>query len=293
MGKIRVKTIGDETQEKDEQLKAKKKAEAKRAQEAAKKSAEETEAPKEETVAEKIAEKKAEKEAEATETKAEVKEKKAKSAKKFQKEDKQKHSKQYLAVAAHVEKKKQYSLAEAVALLPKLQRAKFDETVELHINTHEKGISGSVVLPHGTGKTLKIVIANQSTDPKAVEELVKKIEGGQIEFDVLIATPDTMPKLAKVARVLGPRGLMPNPKNGTVTPKPEEAAKKFEGGQMHFKTEAKFPLLHLTIGKVSFGDKKLAENAKASLQAVQNKNIRTVTLKSTMSPGIELDTNSL
>lgn len=293
MGKIRVKTIGDETQEKDEQLKAKKKAEAKRAQEAAKKTAEETETPKEETVTEKIAEKKAEKAAEVTETKAEVKEKKAKSAKKFQKDTTEKHSKNYRTVAAQVEKQKKYSLTEAIALLPKLQRAKFDETVELHINTHERGVSGSVVLPHGTGKTLKIVIANQTTDPKAVEALVKKIEGGQIEFDVLIATPDTMPKLAKVARVLGPRGLMPNPKNGTVTPKPEEAAKKFEGGQMHFKTEAKFPLLHLTIGKVSFGEKKLTENVKATIEAVQNKNIRTATLKSTMSPAITLDTNSL
>lgn len=291
MGKIRVKTIGDETQEKEEQLKAKKKAEAKRAQEAAKKAADKTEAS-EETVAEKI-EAKAEKDAEGTETKAEVKKKKAKSAAKFKKETKQKHSKQYLTVAAHVEKNKKYALSEAVALLPKLQRAKFDETVELHINTLEKGISGSVILPHGTGKTIRIAIANQSADAKAVEELVKKIEGGQIEFDVLIATPDTMPKLAKVARVLGPRGLMPNPKNGTVTPKPDEAAKKFEGGQMHFKTEAKFPLLHMTIGKVSFGDKKLAENAKASLHAVKSKNIRTVTLKSTMSPGIELDTNAL
>ena len=90
--------------------------------------------------------------------------------------------------------------------------------------------------------------------------MIKNIESGKIDFDILDRNPDTMPKLAKVARVLGPRGLMPNPKNGTVTPKPEEIAKKFEGGQFNFKTEAKFPLLHLTVGKISFGDKKLTEN---------------------------------
>ena len=102
-----------------------------------------------------------------------------------------------------------------------------------------------------------------------------------------------MPKLARVARVLGPKGLMPNPKNGTVTPKPEEAAKKFEGGQMNFKTEAKFPLLHLSVGKLSFGEQKLAENIKAAIAAVNSKKIKNVTLKSTMSPGLKLDLASV
>ena len=102
-----------------------------------------------------------------------------------------------------------------------------------------------------------------------------------------------MPKLARVAKFLGPRGLMPNPKNGTISPKPQEVAKKYEGGQVNFKTESKFPLLHLSVGKVSFGGDKLAENIKVALQSVQVKNIRSATLKSTMSPGIKIDTTSI
>lgn len=282
MGKIRVKTIGDEEQSKKEEKKAKARAEAKKAREAAEAtSGAEEETPKKQT-------------ADAAESQTEDKDKKAKKKAKYQKAKKtEKHSKAYKTVAAKVEKDKKYKLPEALALLPELQRAKFDETVELHINTTDKGISGNVTLPHGTGKQTKVVIANQTTDAKGVEELVKNIEAGQIDFDVLIATPDAMPKLARVARVLGPRGLMPNPKNGTVTPKPDDIAKKFAGGQMNFKTEAKFPLLHLTVGKVSFGDKKLSENIKAAVAAIKSKNIKTVTLKATMSPGLKLDTASL
>ena len=124
-----------------------------------------------------------------------------------------------------------------MAILPKLQRAKFDETVELHINTKENGISGNVILPHGTGREIRIAIANAAIDEKGVEELVKKIDSGGIDFDILIATPDSMPKLARVKKILGPRGLMPNPKNGTVSSKPDEVAKKFQGGQINFKTD--------------------------------------------------------
>lgn len=282
MGKIRVKTIGLEDQEQEDKKKTKARAEAKKAREAA-------------AVASEVpAEKEDKLKTEVAEAQAEPEKKDKKSAKYLKtKKTTEKHSKAYKAVAAKVEKDKKYKLSEAVALLPTLQRAKFDETVELHINTVEKGISGNVTLPHGTGKQTKVVIANQTTDAKGVEDLIKQIEAGQIDFDVLVATPDAMPKLAKVARVLGPRGLMPNPKNGTVTPKPEDVAKKFAGGQMNFKTEAKFPLLHLTVGKVSFGDKKLSENIKAAIAAIKSKNIQTVTLKATMSPGLKLDTASL
>jgi large subunit ribosomal protein L1 len=134
---------------------------------------------------------------------------------------------------------------------------------------------------------------NPHEDASAADELVKKIESGTIDFDILIATPDAMPRLARVARVLGPRGLMPNPKNGTVTPKPDEAAKKYAGGQINYKTEAKFPILHLVVGKVSFGEQKLEDNITAALKTVSPKNIRNVTLKSTMSPGLKLEFSSL
>jgi large subunit ribosomal protein L1 len=158
--------------------------------------------------------------------------------------------------------------------------AKFDETVELHINTIESGISGTMILPHGTGKEIRVAIADDA--------ILSEVEKGKINFDVLIATPAQMPKLAKVARVLGPRGLMPNPKNGTISDKPEEAAKKFQGGQMGFKTESKNPLIHLSVGKTSFEDTQLEENIKTAISAVKRSRIRKVTLKSTMSPGIRI-----
>jgi len=282
MGKIRIRAIGDEGQEKEDQKKAAARAEAKKAKEAAAKRAEENgEAPVAET---------GEEAQDASAGSAQAKKKKKE---KFLKKKKQAHSTTYLKVATKVEKNKAYKLADALTLLPELKIAKFDETVELHINTTEKGISGAVTLPHGTGKAVRVEIISVATDLAHAEEVIKKIEAGQIDFDVLIATPDSMPKLAKVARVLGPKGMMPNPKNGTVTPKPEETAKKFEGGQMNFKTEAKFPILHLSVGKVSFGDKKLSENIKAAIAAVNAKKIKNVTLKSTMSPAVKLDLASL
>lgn len=273
MGKIRVKTLGDEAKEKKQKAETQKRAEAKKEQKI--------------TTAEKTEEKQPIVEETAGATTATKKSTKEKFARK------QKHSSSYITVAEKIEKNKVYPLGQAIKLLEEIKRTKFDETVELHINTHEKGISGNVTLPHGTGKQIKVEIVNQGEDPKHVEELVKKVEAGQIDFDVLIATPDSMPKLAKVARILGPRGLMPNPKTGTVSPKPEEVSKKFQGGQINFKTEAKNPVLHMSVGKLSFGEQKLTDNIKAAITAVQTKNIKNTTLKSTMSPGLKLDTNNL
>lgn len=286
MGKIRVKSFGDEEQENKDKARADKKAEAKKAgMEAAAKAKAAAGAVSDAVDNDSSDDAK-------SDLAVESKPEKGKGYVKSTATKKAKHSKDYMKVAAQVDKNKKYALKDALALLPNLQRAKFDETVELHINTTEKGVSGNVVLPHGTGKETRVAIANAS-DAKAVDDLVKAIEAGQIDFDVLIATPDAMPKLARVARVLGPRGLMPNPKNGTVTPKPEEAASKFAGGQINFKTESKFPLLHMAVGKVSFGDQKLADNIRTAIGAVKTKNIKSVTLKSTMSPGLKIETASL
>lgn len=286
MGKIKVRTLGDEKQEKQEKKKAQLRAEAK-------KQHDESKSPvpaKKEVAKEKVYKS----EAAQVQTEEPAKEKKKESPKKSkQKSTKKQRSAGYVTVSKMIDQNKKYSLKEALDLLPKLKRAKFDESVELHINTLEKGVSGNVSLPHGTGKQIKVEIVNQTEDPKHVEEIAKKVEAGKIDFDVLIATPDAMPKLARVARFLGPRGLMPNPKNGTITPKPNEAAKKFQGGQINFKTEAKFPILHLTVGKVSFGEKKLADNINVALSAVQAKNIKDVTLKSTMSPAIKIDNSTI
>ena len=283
MGKIRVKTLGDEQKEKQDKKKAKVRSEAKKTVV--------EEKPQKEIVEEKAGKTNEEaKVAQAKEEKLETNPlKSVKKSALITKIKKQSHSKTYKTLANIVDKNKEYSLKEALEILPKLKRHKFDETVELHINTLEQGISGNLTLPHGTGKTIRIEIVNQTENPKHVEDVVKKVETGKIDFDILIATPDAMPKLARVARFLGPRGLMPNPKNGTVTPKPQEVAKKFEAGQINFKTEAKSPILHLSVGKVSFGNKKLADNIQAALTAVQPKNIKNITLKSTMSPGIKID----
>lgn len=272
MGKIRVKTLGDDEQEKQQKEELKRKKQAKKAEEkAAAKTVEEQEV---EVKTEKITEEPK------VEVREEVPESKKEKKEKFQKKQQTFHSTSYFALAELVDKKKLYTVNEALELLEKLQRKKFDETVELHINTVTSGVSGSVTLPHGTGKKTRVAIASDA--------IIAEVEKGIINFDILVAEPQIMAKLAKVAKILGPKGLMPNPKNGTISDKPEEVVKKYEGGQISFKTEGKAPLLHLTVGKMSFGAKKLAENIESMLKAVKKANIVNVTLKSTMSPGVKL-----
>lgn len=288
MGKIRVTTIGDEAAEKEQKEELKKRKEAKKFE----KKTEEKTASEDEPETKPTAKK--EEVAASPEKSTETGDEKKKTKKeKFLKKKASPHSSKYNAVAPLVDQKKVYSLKEALEILPKLKTAKFDETVELHINTIETGVSGNIVLPHGTGKKTRVTIVDAAKDPKGIDELIKNIEAGKIDFDVLVATPDSMSRLAKVARYLGPKGLMPNPKSGTVTTKPEEVAKKYEGGQVNFKTEAKFPIMHLAVGKLSFGDAKLSENIKTMLNAVQTAKMKSVTLKSTMSPGIKVDFSAI
>jgi ribosomal protein L1 len=277
MGKIRVRTIGDEEQEKAIEEERKRKKAEKKAQKQAEVSVEEVEMPSD------TAEIKEEKEEVKTETIDDsVEEEPKKEQKKEKKEKFQKapHSESYNTLATKIDPSKVYSLNEGLELLKSLQRGKFDETVELHINTASTGITGSITLPHGTGKKTRVAIAT--------ENLIAEVEKGKIDFDILVADPAMMPKLAKVAKVLGPRGLMPNPKAGTITSKPDEVVKKYEGGQLNFKTEAKNPIMHLTVGKMSFGTEKLAENIDAMISAIKRPNIIDITLKSTMSPGVKI-----
>lgn len=273
MGKIRVKTFGDEEQE----LKEKEKLEARKQAKIAEKKASSQEKVEEAKVEEDSIEIVAEVKEDTTEA---PKSKKAKSSYKDKAKKKAPHSKNYQALVELVDKTKTYALSEALELLEKIQRKKFDETVELHLNTLTAGISGNITLPHGTGKKTKVAIASDA--------LIAEIEKGIINFDILIAEPSMMAKLAKVAKVLGPKGLMPNPKNGTITPNPEDVAKKYEGGQVNFKTESKTPVMHLTVGKVSFGKEKLSQNINALISAIKKSNIVSATLKSTMSPGIKI-----
>jgi large subunit ribosomal protein L1 len=273
MGKIRVKAFGDEELEQKQKEEEKKRKEAKKTAKApGMKGGERVVAvgPSEEELA--ALEVKAE---EAAETpKREVKHKKEKEQKAF-------HSQKYQTLSDQFDKTKTYPVKEALELLEKLQRKSFDETVELHLNTLSTGISGQITLPHGTGKTTRVAIAD--------DKLIAEIEKGIINFDVLVAEPAMMVKLAKVAKILGPKGLMPNPKNGTITPQPEDVAKKYAGGQINFKTEAKAPIIHLTVGKISFGSAKLSENIEALITAIKKANIVNATVKSTMSPGIKVE----
>ncbi len=204
-----------------------------------------------------------------------------------QKDDKKEKEAKKIRVISkrHTENKKltdttPITITKSIEKLRKFKTSSFDETVELHINTKEKGISGTVVLPHGTGKKLNIKIAD--------DQLIAEIEKGKISFDILVAHPSVMPKLAKVAKILGPRGLMPNPKNGTISLEPEKAAEKLSAGQIGYKTESTAPIVHLSVGKLSFDDKKIADNITAVVSAIGNSKINSVTLKSTMSPAIKI-----
>lgn len=189
-------------------------------------------------------------------------------------------SKRHTENKTYVSKTQSYKIDQALEALRKFKKPKFDETVELHINVKDKATSGQVMLPHGTGKTLVIKVADDA--------IIAEVKKGKINFDILVATPSMMPQLAQVAKVLGPRGLMPNPKNGTITENTDEAIKKLSAGQITYKTEPISPILHVSVGKVSFEDNKLKDNISAFLSSVGNANIKSVVLKSTMSPSIRL-----
>ncbi len=195
-------------------------------------------------------------------------------------------SKRYQEAAKLVDKNKTYPIAEAIELVKKTSITKFYGTVELSVNLRPevlgegKSFRGSVRLPHSTGKTVRVAIAD--------DELLANIEKGQLNFDILIAPPNMMPKLARYAKILGPKGLMPNPKAGTVTDNPQKRAKELAGGEVNFKNEPDQPILHLVAGKVSQPEKELKENVEAYLAAIGKPKIMKVTLSSTMGPGVKI-----
>ncbi len=196
-----------------------------------------------------------------------------------------KNGKAIRAAKSKVDPQKKYELSEAVKLIKSTNITKFVSTVTLHLNLVTKDAPTRVELtfPHMAGAKKRVAIVT--------DELLKYIEKGKIEFDILVTSPAFMPKLAKYAKLLGPKGLMPSPKAGTVTAKPEEKAKEFEAGKTVVKAEAKFPLMHVTVGKVNQPEEELVANVKALLDAVKLKNVTKATLASTMSPGIKLQLN--
>ena len=224
-----------------------------------------------------------------------------------------KRGKKYLETAKQVDKTNLYEKAEAVALVKQTAVAKFDETIEAHIRTNCDGrhadqqIRGAVVLPHGTGKTVRILVFAKGAkadealaagaDYAGGEELIPKIQNeGWFEFDVVVATPDMMGVVGRLGRVLGPKGLMPNPKAGTVTMDVSKAIEDIKAGKIEYRLD-KTNIIHVPIGKASFSEEKLLDNfqtlieaiIKARPAAVKGQFIRSVTLASTMGPGVKIN----
>ncbi len=187
--------------------------------------------------------------------------------------------KKYLEAKAKIDRNRLYPAKEAINLVKETSMSSFDGTVELHLVVKKVGLSATLTLPHEGGKAKKVEVAS--------EETVKKLEKGKVDFDVLLATPEMMPKLVPFARLLGPRGLMPNPKNGTII-KTAKDAEKFNAAKLTVKTEKNAPVIHIVVGKVSMKELELAGNVEAVLTAVNKKQIVKAYLTSTMGPSVKV-----
>ncbi len=190
--------------------------------------------------------------------------------------------KKYKEAIKKIDKLKAYPTKEVVKLIKETSFSKFDGTVELHMKVKKEGFSANITLPHSSGKTKKIEIADDKT--------IEKLKKGEVDFDVLLATADMMPKLVPFAKLLGPRGLMPNPKTGTLI-KNKKDADGFGGNRLMIKTEKKQPVIHCVVGKVSQKENQLEENIMTVIEAVGKKNIEKAVVSATMSPGIKLAVN--
>ena len=223
-----------------------------------------------------------------------------------------KHGKRYVEAAKLVDRSVQYDANEAVAILKKTAVAKFDETIELHIRTGLDGrhadqqIRGAVVLPHGTGKTVKILVFAKGAkadealaagaDFVGADDLVPRIQDGWFDYDVVIATPDMMGVVGRIGRLLGPKGLMPNPKLGTVTMDVAKAIADTKAGKVEYRLD-KANIIHVPVGKASFSEEQLKSNLDALMAAIvkarpsslKGTYLKSITLTSTMGPGVKLD----
>ena len=228
-----------------------------------------------------------------------------------------KHGKKYVEAAKAVDRANLYDPEEAVALVKKLAVAKFDETIEVHIRTGCDGrhadqqIRGAVVLPHGTGKTVRVLVFAKGAkadeaeaagaDFVGAEELIPRIQNeGWLDFDVVVATPDMMGVVGRLGRILGPKGLMPNPKSGTVTMDVTKAIADIKAGKVEYRLD-KTNIIHVPIGKASFTEEQLADNFqtlidainKARPAAVNGQYLKSITLTSTMGPGVKVNPTKL
>ena len=227
-----------------------------------------------------------------------------------------KHGKKFMAACTQVAADRTYTIEDAIPLVQKVKFAKFDETVELTLRLGvdpkhaDQMVRGTVVLPHGLGKTKRVLViagpdkqkdaTDAGADTVAGEEVVDKIMGGWVDFDAVVATPDMMRAVGRLGKVLGPRGLMPNPKTGTVTTDIAKAVKEIKAGKVEFRVD-KTGIVHAPIGKWSFETAKLVANAhalvdsvvKAKPSAAKGKYLKSVTVSSTMGPGVRIDTTAV
>jgi large subunit ribosomal protein L1 len=225
-----------------------------------------------------------------------------------------KHGKRYTGVREKIEREREYEPAEAVSLVRGLASAKFDESVEVHIRTGlnvrhaDEQLRGTIALPNGLGKDVKVVVFAQGEKVREAEEagadvvggedLAKRVEEGFDDFDVAIATPDMMSVVGRLGRILGPSGKMPNPKVGTVTMDVAKAVEESKSGKVEYRTD-RTAIVHLVIGKTSFDERKLLENYAAVIEemirakpsAAKGRYLRSITLASTMGPGVKVDTS--
>ncbi len=226
-----------------------------------------------------------------------------------------KRSKRYRELIAKIDKNKEYSLEEAVKLLKEVATAKFDETVEIAMRLGvdprhaDQMVRGTVVLPHGTGKKVRVLVfakgekvqeaLDAGADYAGLDEYIEQINKGWLEFDVAVATPDVMSKVGRLGRILGARGLMPNPKSGTVTMDVAKAVKEIKAGKIDFRVD-KTGIVHSGVAKVSFDEEKIIDNIKTFVNAVirlkpaaaKGTYLRSIAISSTMSPGIFIDRNA-
>jgi large subunit ribosomal protein L1 len=226
------------------------------------------------------------------------------------------HGKRYEDARRGYDRQQTVSPVDAVGLVKSLAPAKFDETVEMAIRLGvdprkaDQVVRGTVSLPAGTGKAVRVAVfaagdaaaqaREAGADVVGADDLVERVQGGFLDFDVAVATPDLMPLVGRLGRVLGPRGLMPNPKSGTVTPDAGRAVREFKGGRVEYRTD-RYGNVHLPVGKVSFSRSDLLQNFRAAIEelnrakppAAKGRYVRRVTLSSTMGPGVRVDPNRL
>ena len=227
-----------------------------------------------------------------------------------------KKGKRFTDTLKKVESGKAYNIKDSIALVKDTATAKFDETIEAHVRLGvdprhaDQQVRATVVLPHGTGKSKKILVfvsgekekeaLEAGADYTGLDELVTKVQGGWTDFDVVVATPDTMAAVGKLGKVLGPRGLMPNPKTGTVTMDIKKAIDEIKAGKIEFRVD-KGGILHVGFGKASFEAEKLEENFRTSMDAVmkvkptaaKGQYLKSITIKSTMGPGVKVNSSEI